>query len=64
MAAIPQVLLETDGPFLPPEGYRGKRNEPAFIPIIARKIADMKHCDIQEVAAITTRNANQLFNLD
>ena len=61
---LSQVLLETDGPFLPPEGYRGKRNEPAFIPIIARKIADMKHCDIQEVAAITTRNANQLFNLD
>ena len=61
---LSQVILETDGPFLPPEGYRGKRNESAFIPIIARKIAELKQCDIQEVADLTTHNAYQLFILD
>jgi len=56
------IVLETDGPFLSPQAYRGKRNEPSYIPLIAQKIADLQHCDITEVAIWTTRNVYTLFN--
>lgn len=56
------IVLETDGPFLSPQAFRGKRNEPSFVPVIAEKIAELQHCDIKEVASTTTSNANSLFN--
>jgi TatD DNase family protein len=55
------VLLETDGPFLAPQAHRGKRNEPAWIPLIAKKIAELRQCDIKEVAEATYENAKNLF---
>ncbi|MFU8818958.1 MAG: TatD family hydrolase [Desulfurivibrio sp.] len=58
-----RLLLETDGPFLAPVPHRGKRNEPAFLPFIAAKIAELKNCTIAEIAAATTANARQLFKL-
>ena len=58
---LSHVLLETDGPFLSPQAHRGKRNEPAWIPIIAEKIADLRQCDIKVVAEVTSRNAKTLF---
>jgi TatD DNase family protein len=57
------IILETDAPFLAPAPYRGKRNEPAYIPIIAEKVAELCGLSTKEVADITTRNALKLFNL-
>jgi len=57
------IVLETDAPFLAPAPYRGKRNEPAYIPIIAEKIAELCGLSIAEVAEITTNNAKKLFGL-
>lgn len=61
---IEHILLETDSPFLTPAPYRGKRNESAYIKIIAQKIADVKNITIEKVAEITTSNALDLFNLN
>ena len=57
------IVLETDAPFLAPTPFRGKRNEPAYIPIIAQKVAELCHTSIEEVAEITTANALKLFKL-
>ena len=57
------IILETDAPFLAPAPYRGKRNEPAYIPIIAEKVAELCSLSIDEVADVTTKNALKLFNL-
>ncbi|MHC1784881.1 MAG: TatD family hydrolase [Anaerolineaceae bacterium] len=57
------MLLETDAPFLTPHPNRGKRNEPAYIPIIAAEIARIKQIDITEVQSITSKNSTQLFSL-
>jgi len=56
------IVLETDAPFLAPQGQRGKRNEPANIPIIAEQVAQLQTCSLEEVAMQTTRNANLLFD--
>ena len=56
-----RLLLETDSPFLAPVPYRGKRNEPGWLPLIAEKIADLWQVSIEEVAAVTTENALRLF---
>ncbi len=55
------IVLETDAPYLAPVPYRGKRNEPLYLPIIAQKIADYWACDISKVIAQTTQNALQLL---
>ncbi len=55
------IVLETDAPYLSPVPHRGKRNESSFIPIIARRIADLKNTTIAEVAETTTRTAEHLF---
>ena len=57
------ILLETDAPYLPPVPHRGERNEPAYIPIVAGRIAEIKGIDIEEVAAVTTASATELFTL-
>lgn len=63
--AVPldRILLETDAPYLSPVPYRGKRNESAYIPIIAQKIADIRGITLQEVAEATTNSARILFQL-
>lgn len=63
LAPIERILLETDGPYLTPEPYRGKRNEPAYIPYIAAQIAKVKHLSPDAVAHVTTANAQHLFRL-
>ena len=55
------ILLETDAPFMAPHPNRGKRNEPAYIPFIAEKIAEVKEVSIEKVSKITTDNAKALF---
>lgn len=60
---LERILLETDSPYLTPVPYRGKRNESAYIPHIAEKLALQKGSSLEEVARITTQNARNLFNL-
>jgi len=55
------IVLETDSPYLAPTPYRGKRNESAYIPFIAKKMAEIKKCSIEDVAKITSKNAEKLF---
>jgi len=57
------LLIETDAPFLAPQGYRGKSNEPAYIATTAEKIATLRHCATQEVADQTTANARRIFRI-
>jgi TatD DNase family protein len=60
---LEHLLLETDAPFLPPQGYRGKENHPKHIPLIAQKIAEIKRISIEKIAAQTTKNAEKLFRI-
>ena len=64
-AAVPldRLLVETDAPFLTPVPYRGKRNEPAYIPYMVERLAALKLVSVEEMAALTTQNAERLFQL-
>ncbi len=55
------IVLETDAPYLAPVPFRGKRNESSYIKIIAEKLAQIKNISLEEVAAITTANAEIIF---
>lgn len=55
------MILETDSPYLSPEPYRGKRNEPSRIPLIAEKIAKIRNISVMEVAQKTTVTAEKIF---
>jgi TatD DNase family protein len=57
------LLIETDAPYLAPHPHRGKRNEPALVPLVAEEIARLKGISIEEVAEATTKNAERFFNL-
>ncbi len=58
---LENIVLETDSPYLAPVPNRGKRNEPAYIPIIAQRIVELKKMTLMELQHITTNNANRLF---
>lgn len=60
---VEHIVLETDSPYLAPAPHRGKRNEPAYIPLIAQKVADYKQMSDEKVAEATTRNAGKIFDL-
>ncbi len=61
---LKNVVLETDAPFLAPTPYRGKRNESSYIELIAKKLAEIKKVSLEEVAAITTKNALEIFQME
>lgn len=61
--SLEHVVLETDAPYLAPVPFRGKRNEPAYLKYVAEKLAGIKNVEIDEVAKITTDNAEKLFGL-
>ena len=63
VAALPLecLVLETDAPFQTPQPWRGKRNEPAYVRLIADKIALLHSCSFERVAAVTSANAGKLF---
>jgi len=63
MLPIERILLETDCPFMPPQAHRGKRNEPAFIPLIAQKIAEIRDLSVDELGEQLTSNARRLFQI-
>jgi TatD DNase family protein len=58
---IENLFIETDAPYLTPYPFRGKRNEPANVRIVAGKIAELKGISLDNVAKITTAEADKLF---
>ena len=58
-----KILLETDAPYLAPVPFRGKRNESAFLPYVAAKVAEIKGVNVREVEEVTTHNALKLFKI-
>lgn len=60
---LSRLLIETDAPYLAPQGYRGKRNEPAYVRVVAEKIAALRNCPYEKIAEVTSRNAERLFKL-
>jgi TatD DNase family protein len=55
------LVLETDAPYLAPTPYRGKRNEPDYLVLVAKRIAEIKNISLEEVAAVTTENSKYVF---
>lgn len=58
-----KFLVETDCPYMTPEPFRGKRNEPVLVKYVAQRIAEIKNLSPERVAEITTQNAKELFNI-
>ena len=57
------ILLETDSPYLSPEPFRGKKNNPANIYYIAKKISEIKNVSVDEVIKKTSENFNDIFDI-
>jgi TatD DNase family protein len=60
---LKHLVLETDAPYLAPMPHRGKRNEPDYLLLIAKKIAEIKNITVEEVAAVTTQNSIDVFGV-
>lgn len=58
---LDRLLIETDSPYLAPVPYRGKTNNPSFVPFVARQLAELKQCPVERIAEITSRNFDTLF---
>lgn len=61
--ALENLLLETDSPFMTPVPYRGQRNEPSYIPLIAETIAEVQNVSIVDVSRITNYNVYRLYGI-
>lgn len=59
---LDRTLIETDSPYLAPVPYRGKTNTPAYVPYVARQVAELKGLSVEAVAEATSRNFEQLFD--
>ncbi len=59
---LKHIVLETDSPYLAPVPFRGKRNESAYLINVAEKICGLKNINMKELAEITTKNSNEVFN--
>lgn len=60
---LERILLETDSPYITPEPYRGTRNEPRNVRLVAQKVAELKGISLEEVEKVTTKTAKKVFNL-
>ncbi len=60
---LERIVVETDSPYLAPEPNRGKNNEPAFVPLVLEKVAQLKGITVQEAANITKENGKRLFRI-
>jgi TatD DNase family protein len=60
---ISRILLETDAPYVTPEPYRGKRNEPLYVQEVAKKMAEIRGVDLEEIAHHTNENARSIFGI-
>lgn len=58
------LIIETDAPYLPPQSHRGKMNEPAYLPEIAQKVAELKNTSMEELSIKFRENLNRLFGRD
>ncbi len=63
MMPLERLLIETDSPYLTPTPHRGKRNEPAYVGLVAAEIARIRGMAVEEVAEITTSNAKRVFGI-
>lgn len=61
---LDHIVIETDGPFLTPHPYRGERNEPSYVRLVAERLAALRGLDYDTIAAQTTANAEVLFGLN
>jgi TatD DNase family protein len=61
---LDRMLIETDSPYLAPAPHRGKPNEPAYVPFVARQIAEVRQISVEAVADATSRNFETLFGID
>lgn len=61
---LSMLLLETDAPYLPPTPHRGERNEPKYIPLIAKRVAELANVSPEAIEEQTTKNAQELFVLN
>ena len=61
---LDQVVLETDAPYLTPVPFRGKRNESSYLKYVVQKLAEVKNISKEEIAQITTKNAEKVFGLE
>jgi TatD DNase family protein len=64
LVPMERLMLETDAPFLAPQIFRGKRNEPAYVKYLAEEISRIKGLSFEEVARVTTENAGRLFRIN
>jgi TatD DNase family protein len=60
---LDRILLETDSPYMTPEPYRKSRNEPRYVKLVAKKLAELFQRPVEEISEITTKNSKRLFNL-
>ncbi|BCB01909.1 TatD family hydrolase [Bacillus sp. KH172YL63] len=61
---LEKLLIETDCPYLAPHPNRGKRNEPAYVKLVAEQIAELKEVSLEEVERVTFENAKKVFNIN
>ena len=60
---LEKIVIETDCPYLTPEPFRGKRNEPVYVKYVAEKIAEIKEVSLEEVIEVTTQNAKNAYSI-
>jgi TatD DNase family protein len=60
---LDRLLVETDSPYLTPEPYRGKPNQPAYVRYVAEKVAALRDMEVHELARITTENSERIFKI-
>ena len=64
MVPLNRMLIETDSPYLAPVPFRGKTNNPSFVPYVAKQIAMVRGVDVETIASATSRNFSHLFGVD
>lgn len=60
---LDRIVLETDAPYLTPVPFRGERNQPAYIPLIVQKVAEILNQDLEVIREISTQNAEKIFRI-
>ncbi len=61
MVPMDRLLIETDSPYLAPVPYRGKTNNPSYVPHVAQQLANIKGCSVEHMGEVTSRNFDTLF---